>query len=126
MKKILFSLFIALTAVAFTGCEELFLGTEAIVGHTYEWESSNGRDELRIEFMESGIAMVTLIKDNVREFDDVPHFTYKISGSIVSIYYDHSEFWKESAKGKKLFSLTYDYEEDALVDSVGEKLVRVK
>ena len=50
MKKILFSLFIALTAVAFTGCEELFLGTEAIVGHTYEWESSNGRDELRIEF----------------------------------------------------------------------------
>lgn len=120
MKKILSVLFV-LSMLTLTGCEGVNKSARAIIGHTYGIVESS-TSYMTIYFSKSGNANVNYKSGG--ESLITSHFTYEITGDDVEIYFDHSDYWIETAKGELWMHLTYYPEEDELY-SLGIVMSRI-
>jgi hypothetical protein len=120
MKKILSVLFF-LSIFTLTGCEGVSKNARAIIGHTYGIVESS-TSYMTIYFSKSGNAHVNFKSGG--ESITTSHFTYDIAGDDVEIYYDYSDFWKETAKGELWLHLTYYPEVDEL-HCLGDVMSRI-
>ena len=120
MKKILELIFITLLTISFTGCEGR-KSAKAIIGHTYGIIESS-TSYMTIYFSRSGNATVNFQNNN--QGYQTSHFEYDIKGDDVEIYYDHSDYWIETARGELFLHLTYDPVDDALY-YLGDKMTRI-
>ena len=111
MKKILTAIFITLIAVTLTGCEGANKSARAIIGHTYGIIESS-TSYMTIYFSKSGNANINFVNGSEKLITS--HFTYEIAGDDVEIYYDYSDYWKETAQGELWLHLTYYPEQDEL------------
>lgn len=83
-----------------------------IVGHAY------GVSDDQFYFDISGRARFSYFDENM-EYHSYYKYTYEIHDDVVTIYYDKSNFWKESARGTYFTTFTYDASRDVLIDVKG-------
>ena len=98
MKNIITAIFITLLTITFTSCENQKTA-KSIIGHTFGVIESS-TSYMTIYFSKSGNATVDF-RSKDQSFM-TSHFTYDIQGDDVEIYYDYSNYWIETAKGRSL------------------------
>lgn len=113
MKK-LFLLFLAVVMMlGFSSCENQG-EARAIVGHSYQMYNS-ASDWETLYFSPSGTVQLTFCNQGTTS--SYTHLTYKIQNCNVEVYYDYSDFWKDTARGQLLGAFSYLPDQDCLIGS---------
>ena len=107
MKKFLAILSIV-CAFVLTSCSDM---NHPIVGHTYG--VSEGSEFLSLYFSANKTCLVQANTSSTGVVSS-SHFTYKIDGASVDIYYDNSEEWIEEYRGDLAWHLSYNSSNNTL------------